>query len=767
MKVKLLNITTVILLIILPYVLFQGKLYIGGDDTRLFYAYPFEFFRNVSFFSWYNVSSVGLNVANQYLTPFLTVWSFLLFLVKSRVILSYFAFSLPLILGIIFFQKFVKELLNLENRYNLQLFIGSLFYVLSPILIINQLFIFLTAMWLMGLIPLMCFLFLRYLKTSSFLYIYIALFVSFIFSFTLLTIPWIGGFLLPIFGGLLVLAFLSKRKEVFYFLKKLGIFTTWIVFSQAFWLIGFLEPFIFVDRNSLANKFVSKGFLDTFDPTILSTATGNIFYPLLNIFHRQIPFDFGWQLKYVFLNFYDKTFIINILYIIILFLGIFNFRKILKSKNQKIFIFLFVSFLISLYCFTVNIGPLKDLFLVFKYIPGFVMFRNFFDKFAIGFVFIYAVLFSMCLIILEKRYKKLSLLLSFPLLLLIVFNFLTVKDTVDSPLWTTNSTYKNITIPEEYLETMSYIKSRVSPTNTILSIPFGSSVYTVIKDKNSNSVYVGTSPVKIFSGVNDISGHLSFNFTKEADTIDKIIIDEKYDEFKNIMYTHNINYVLVTKNIPEEVKKAWIFDSNMLQKQNQFFVNSIVDKKIYTSRLGNYDLYSVKKPNTLLSSDNLYFEKINNTKYKLFIKNLKSSQVLTFNDTFNNDWKLFLRSNPDISFCKVLSQNSINKSHECRSDFQYAQWEDISFLWGNTIFDSTHGLVNGFSNKWTVDPRLIKKNYPASFYKTNKDGSIDIELVLYFKQQSYFYVGLTISCLVFIFATIYLFLMHRKNEKKH
>src|SRR5690242_2903936 len=97
------NTCFIIFLLILPYYLFQGKLFLGGDDTRLFYIYPQEYIRNVSFFSWVNLSSVGWNFSYQSFMPFVALWSFLEILIKSKTILSYFSFSLPFILGFIFF----------------------------------------------------------------------------------------------------------------------------------------------------------------------------------------------------------------------------------------------------------------------------------------------------------------------------------------------------------------------------------------------------------------------------------------------------------------------------------------------------------------------------------------------------------------------------------------------------------------------------------------------------------------------------------------
>ena len=93
----------------------------------------------------------------------------------------------------------------------------------------------------------------------------------------------------------------------------------------------------------------------------------------------------------------------------------------------------------------------------------------------------------------------------------------------------------------------------------------------------------------------------------------------------------------------------------------------------------------------------------------------------------------------------------------------------ISYLWLKPIFDSAHQLVNGYANGWTIDPNYIKQNFDPSYYKENPDGSIDIELTLYYKPQSYFYLGLIVSGTTLLVCLGYLgwdFARRRKEKKR-
>lgn len=757
------NLLVILLLTGLPYVLFQGKLYIGGDDSRLLYAYPDLYLKNIAFFSWNNFASIGQNLPWYIMTPFLSLWVVLKFFIHSEVVLSYLAFSSPLILGFVFFQKFLGELIDNKEKYHFQLFVGSLFYILSPILIINQLFIFLSTMWLLGLIPIIFYYFIRYLKYALFKDILICNIWCFALSIALFSIPWIAGLLLPLILALLILVTFLYKGMAKQFLVRFFSFFSIMACFQSFWLIGFVMTYIKIDSSSFAAKVISQGFIDTFTPTVVSTATGNVFYPLLNLFHRQIPFDFGWHLKDTFLTFYDKTFVLGTIYIAIFFMGIWLYRKFSKNNEQKTFLLFLLSLILSLYFFTVNIGPLLQLFLFFGKIPGFTMFRNFYDKFAVGYVFYYAVIIAFSLVFIERKnsfYGKIAATLA---LFVIVINFLPVGQIVNAPLWETTNVYRNITLPKEYLDFTNKIHSNVSPTNSILSVPFGSSAYTVIKDEKSNNIYAGISPVLLFTGANDIAGHLSFNFTNEADTVDKLIINRDYSALNKILYTYNINYVLFTKNVPLQAKSSYIFFKDTLAAQDEAFLQAVTSEKLFESKNGNYVFYSTKNKNYIFSGKNVTFKRINKTQYVVRINNIKNKEAIAFNDAYHSGWLFFLNKNQGGDFCKIREKSSDGSVTECVDNFKYATGDELSYLFKKPMFNSTHKIHGDFSNEWIIDPEVIKDKYSPEFYTTNPDGSINIEMTFYFLPQSYFYLGLIITGITFIGSIAY-YLYEKKNS---
>ncbi len=78
---------------------------------------------------------------------------------------------------------------------------------------------------------------------------------------------------------------------------------------------------------------------------------------------------------------------------------------------------------------------------------------------------------------------------------------------------------------------------------------------------------------------------------------------------------------------------------------------------------------------------------------------------------------------------------------ECFHDTKFLEGEELTYLFKAPIFKSTHRTEQEYANAWTINAAYIKQNFSKEFYRENPDGSIDIDMVLYFKPQSYYLVG--------------------------
>jgi ABC-type uncharacterized transport system fused permease/ATPase subunit len=186
----------------------------------------------------------------------------------------------------------------------------------------------------------------------------------------------------------------------------------------------------------------------------------------------------------------------------------------------------------------------------------------------------------------------------------------------------------------------------------------------------------------------------------------------------------------------------------------------------YTSKyflkksFGKLDLYILKDnlifPHLFIKNENILdiifqWKKLNSTKYSIKIKNFKNKLNLSFLYTFDKNWKLYLTNKSDL-----YDKNSI-----------ISILTDLQYLQKKPIFDNSHKLIYDYANGWTIDPEYIKKNFDKSLFKQNPDGSIDIDLTLYFRPQSYMYLGLIISGATLIFCLSYLVYDKVKQIKKN
>ncbi len=214
------------------------------------------------------------------------------------------------------------------------------------------------------------------------------------------------------------------------------------------------------------------------------------------------------------------------------------------------------------------------------------------------------------------------------------------------------------------------------------------------------------------------------------------------------------------------------------------FLNAILGEKVQDFGT-RYSLYKIQSKylSKTLNANTIEFEKIDNNQYKIYIKNLTTESPLTFLSYYSKFWYLFLKSNPTDSWCvnpktyKVQAGeyydiadniNQLKSSTDSKDTLKINQLiqqqsmlpekdvtecqlgknslgESLSYLFKKPVFDTTHTTVYNYANQWMIDPVSIKKNFDKSYYKENSDGSIDIELTLYFKPQLYFYLGVIIS----------------------
>lgn len=228
------------------------------------------------------------------------------------------------------------------------------------------------------------------------------------------------------------------------------------------------------------------------------------------------------------------------------------------------------------------------------------------------------------------------------------------------------------------------------------------------------------------------------------------------EEVYSLLADYNIKYIYYYKDFQ--------FKSNIPLMDQWYKQINIAEKLKKNTPIANTSLLTVYQiPNEYLKSfmtsdgnqTSLFFKKENDEKFRVFIttKSLFNLTVLT---NYNTNWQLYLAKNPTNSWCKPLAFFDKTNTTECIHSSKSIVGDELSYFINKPIFDSSHKMVNDFANGWTIDPEYIKRYYPQEYYKQNPDGSISIELILYFKPQSYFYLGLLITCITIMSCLAYL-----------
>jgi len=148
----------------------------------------------------------------------------------------------------------------------------------------------------------------------------------------------------------------------------------------------------------------------------------------------------------------------------------------------------------------------------------------------------------------------------------------------------------------------------------------------------------------------------------------------------------------------------------------------------------------------------IYFQKINPTKYKIKIENASEPFYLTFSVAFDPTWKAYINTDK-IQCIAITTDQNINVT-ECQQEHKFIELTDLTRILGESIPEDKHYVVNGYANGWFIDPQELGTGE-------------NFVLTLYFKPQSYLYVGFILSATTLIMCLIYLLWDWRKSQHHH
>ncbi|MBA7494997.1 hypothetical protein ES702_05576 [subsurface metagenome] len=152
------------------------------------------------------------------------------------------------------------------------------------------------------------------------------------------------------------------------------------------------------------------------------------------------------------------------------------------------------------------------------------------------------------------------------------------------------------------------------------------------------------------------------------------------------------------------------------------------------------------------------FRKINPTRYRVQVKTGKSFW-LVFSESFHPGWKAYIRQSPGVRGQGV--------------NFEWSMVLSGLQDWGKRVELKEHYLVNGYVNAWWVPVGELTATSPEKKYQairspddSNQPGMKEFEIILEFKPQRLFEIGVVISLATLLGCVGYLVRDYMRKRKR-
>lgn len=232
-------------------------------------------------------------------------------------------------------------------------------------------------------------------------------------------------------------------------------------------------------------------------------------------------------------------------------------------------------------------------------------------------------------------------------------------------------------------------------------------------------------------------------------------------EQRNVKYIYDFSKFYESNFEKYTTPQNYDSDLNLIKNDPQF------QSKLLAANLGKITKLKdgiLRLDNTLprIYGKNVTFKKINDTEYKIEIKNLKDSTDLAFLDSFNQNWKLYLDPINTLNCSRIEQENGAS---ECLGSTQFLSNDELKNIFRKPFEDGSHSTLNDYANKWTIT-KADATSLGRSYYTQNSDGSINVSLTLYFWPQSAFIICLALSVLTILSSLVYLLYAVRSKRSK-
>jgi hypothetical protein len=708
----------IVLLFLFPFIYFTNGYNIGGDDTRLYFISPSLYLEYMTSTSWYTLGNVGGENSIYHIIPMFYLLSFLENF-GDYIFVNSCIYGLLFSLSFLFMYLLIRVL---KIDYYISIMIAVL-YALSPIMMfgyIQPLF----SIFLVVYAPLVFYLLYISVVKNKLIYSIAISFVNVLFLLSIFSFPFFFPILIYFLINIVLILLVQPFDKIYLkiLLKNIIIVAVLSIALSLFALMPYLH---LLTSDSLFSDITSSSTVNTFKPMVDAVSRGmNILYPMEGLFHYSIQKNFNWQTLHLYDNYYNYLLFINFLFVIFIVLPMFYLKKF-SILEKKLYLILFISFLIQLFLFTVNIGIFKDLFYwLGDNAPFFQMFRNFYDKFRLSFVFSDILLLAYSLHIIFK-YIYTKKVLYFVLLFLVLLNiYPSISGKYFNQTIHTSHLKTKTVLDKEYLNYSKSIQATISRGERIVSFPLNEAQYSVIENFEHKSAYVGVVLLNYLINIDEYGGMASFR--KHGEQLKQAVLNHDNTSIMKILSLYGINYISIDTKFRFN-NFQWPFDKRVLNYFENKGYNKLLEhyRLVKSSSNDRFKFYELKTKTPFFDVPANFL--LHSEKDFLW----ESKKVLIDNNNNLDMNNKFLKNNlGEITQYKQISNDKYLLS--IKSD------NDILFISTKIPFDRDWILI---SNKKKLNAKLVSINQGFLGFiidkKLNKlDKEIDLEL--YFSPRDIF-----------------------------
>lgn len=576
-------------LLIIPFFWMRpGEIDMGGDGGSLYFYDPINYIRHVVL---YKISPFGTGeTQNQYYyLPFTALLMFLKVFLSSH-LLSTLHNSMKLVVGFLSIYGIMKLLLSLSrekavllqdkfNKIEIVSILTGVFYIFLPIFTEYDRYVnALSTHDQVFLNPLIFYLIFKFILTKKWKYLGAVLGISFIFShnFSYTAAPAVFSFypFALLFLVFFAIGILKKKLPIKEMLIGILLFILLHFFHLGPEVSSLFDPASDINVQTFSKEVYKQQSQYFYGVMHIASLVKSILLPSIT--------GSAWLL----LAFVSP---------LVILLGF------LKNRfKSRLFLLTGVFFLITLFLVSAKISytGIKLYEMFFLYIPGFVMFRNFYIQWMYIFAFFYTLMFGQALFLIyssldNKKIKLISLMLA---IYLIGSAWLFINGHQFNPPYVgSNDVRRHVIMDPQYEKMLEFIRN-VPFDGKLLQFPFGDFSHQVVHGLGDGA-YIGTTSIGQLTGIKDFAGY--WQTPPYSEPFLQLAKEKNYEKLYEILGLLNIRYIFHnadTRVYDANFTRPFEYTKTFLpatQKEYEKFIAPLVGEKVFES--GPYSLYLTKE----------------------------------------------------------------------------------------------------------------------------------------------------------------------------